>query len=98
MSIMDLKTYTTTHESAAAFARRLNVPPPLLRQWQTKVRRVPADRCPTIERESGGLVSCEELRPDVDWAYLRETKQVCSDSPVNDRICANPGSLIDKAD
>jgi DNA-binding transcriptional regulator YdaS (Cro superfamily) len=27
-----------------------------------------------IERESGGKVTCEELRPDVDWAYLRNTK------------------------
>ena len=26
-----------------------------------------------IERESGGKVTCEELRPDVDWAYLRGT-------------------------
>ncbi|MGF6695194.1 DNA-binding transcriptional regulator YdaS (Cro superfamily) [Metapseudomonas resinovorans] len=26
-----------------------------------------------IERESKGAVTCEELRPDVDWAYLRGT-------------------------
>jgi len=26
-----------------------------------------------IERESKGAVRCEELRPDVDWAYLRGT-------------------------
>lgn len=26
-----------------------------------------------IERESGGAVRCEDLRPDVDWAYLRGT-------------------------
>lgn len=26
-----------------------------------------------IERESGGKVRCEDLRPDVDWAYLRGT-------------------------
>lgn len=25
----------------------------------------------TIDRESGGAVPCEVLRPDVDWAYLR---------------------------
>lgn len=24
-----------------------------------------------LERESGGVVLCESLRPDVDWAYLR---------------------------
>jgi len=27
--------------------------------------------CINIERESCGAVTCEELRPDVDWAYLR---------------------------
>lgn len=27
-----------------------------------------------IERESGGKVTCEELCPEVDWAYLRNTK------------------------
>lgn len=26
-----------------------------------------------IDRESGGVVSCEDLRPDVDWAYLRNS-------------------------
>lgn len=26
-----------------------------------------------IDRESGGKVRCEDLRPDVDWAYLRGT-------------------------
>lgn len=26
-----------------------------------------------IERESGGVVRCEDLRPDVDWAYLRNS-------------------------
>lgn len=27
-----------------------------------------------IERESGGVIRCEDLRPDVDWNYLRNTK------------------------
>lgn len=29
----------------------------------------------SIERESGGVVRCEDLRPDVDWAYLRGTEK-----------------------
>ncbi len=28
-----------------------------------------------IERESGGAVRCEEMRPEVDWAYLRGTSR-----------------------
>lgn len=39
-----------------------------------KWRSVPAERCPAIERATGGTVTCEELRPDVDWAYLRGTR------------------------
>lgn len=26
-----------------------------------------------IERESNGAVNCEDLRPDVDWQFLRNT-------------------------
>lgn len=26
-----------------------------------------------IDRESGRAVTCEELRPDIDWAYLRNS-------------------------
>ncbi len=33
--------------------------------------RVPADRCPSIERLTEGAVTCEALRPDVEWAVLR---------------------------
>lgn len=29
----------------------------------------------SIERESCGAVRCEELRPDVDWEYLRGTEK-----------------------
>jgi len=34
----------------------------------------PAEYCPDIERETAkkdARVSCEELRPDVDWAVVR---------------------------
>lgn len=34
---------------------------------------VPAERCPAIERATGGKVVCEDLRADVDWAVLRGT-------------------------
>jgi DNA-binding transcriptional regulator YdaS (Cro superfamily) len=42
-----------------------------LQQWRTS--RVPAERCPEIEKATNGAVRCEDLRPDVDWAYLRAT-------------------------
>lgn len=41
----------------------------VIHQWRLK--RVPAERCPAIERVTAGVVRCEQLRPDVDWAVLR---------------------------
>lgn len=60
--------------SARRLADEIGVPAPLISQWRRGVRPVPAERCPAIERATGGAVTCEELRPDVDWAYLRGTR------------------------
>lgn len=38
-----------------------------------KRTRVPAEYCPAIEKATSGVVRCEDLRPDIDWAYLRAT-------------------------
>lgn len=57
----------------AALARVLGVKPPTVNQWIKSGRPVPAERCPEIERATAGAVRCEDLRPDVDWAYLRAT-------------------------
>jgi DNA-binding transcriptional regulator YdaS (Cro superfamily) len=40
-------------------------------KWVKK--RVPIERCPEIEKATNGAVTCEDLRPDVDWAFLRST-------------------------
>lgn len=53
-------------------ARELGVTKGAVGQW--KRTRIPAEHCPTIERLLGGRVKCEELRPDVEWSYLRGTK------------------------
>ena len=45
----------------------------VIHQWRLK--RVPAERCPAIERVTDGAVLCEQLRPDVDWAVLRAKGQ-----------------------
>lgn len=59
--------------AAARLARSIGVSPVLISQWRSEhaPRPVPVKRCPSIERETGGLVRCEDLRPDVDWGYLR---------------------------
>lgn len=41
-----------------------------VQQW--RVSGVPAERCPDIEAATNGEVTCEELRPDVNWAVLRK--------------------------
>lgn len=38
-------------------------------QWRHN--RVPSDYCPDIEELTG--VTCEELRPDVNWSVLRKS-------------------------
>lgn len=42
-----------------------------LRKAISKGQRLGEGLCINLDRESGGAIRCEELRPDVDWAYLR---------------------------
>ena len=35
-----------------------------------------AERCIQIEKATAGAVRCEQLRPDIDWAYLRGTATI----------------------
>lgn len=58
--------------SQTALAKELDVAPQVVNNWVRR-GRVPAEHCPAIERVTAGRVSCEELRPDVDWPYLRGT-------------------------
>lgn len=63
--------------SQAALAVRLGVTKGAVSQWVTA--GTPIDRCIDIEKATSGAVRCEDLRPDVDWAYLRAT-----DCPVKE--------------
>lgn len=59
--------------SASKLAAGLGVSLQRLSNWST--RGVPAEQCPAIERftrQAGSPVTCEELRPDIDWGVLRE--------------------------
>ena len=57
------------------FANRCKTTVGYLRKACSVNQQLGADLCILIDRESGGLVACEVLRPDVDWAYLREHKE-----------------------
>lgn len=57
--------------SQKALADALGVTRAAVWQWKEEGRQVPAEHCIAIEKATGGAVKCEELRPDVDWSYLR---------------------------
>jgi DNA-binding transcriptional regulator YdaS (Cro superfamily) len=57
--------------SQTALANLLAVSKGAVSQWKEPGRRVPAEYCPLIERATGGVVRCEDLRPDMAWDVLR---------------------------
>lgn len=73
----------------AAAARKLGVSMQLASFWRRGLRRFPADRCIEVERLTEGRIRCEELRPDVDWGYLR-TASAHAGSVDAEATVANP--------
>ncbi len=60
----------------ADFAIRCHTTIGYLRKAISKRQKIGESICIAIERESGRSVVCEDLRDDVDWAYLRNTPQL----------------------
>lgn len=54
----------------------LKVTPQAVCFWRDGERRFPADYCPDIEVATAGEITCESLRPDVNWAAVRKTKTI----------------------
>lgn len=42
-----------------------------LRKAVSRGQRMGVELCIQIEKASAGAIRCEDLRPDVDWGYLR---------------------------
>jgi len=61
-------------EEQDGFAVRCNTTIGYLRKAISIGQRLGEKLCIDIERESSGAVRCEDLRPDVDWQYLRGTE------------------------
>lgn len=59
-----------------AFATSCETSVGYLRKAISTRQRIGEKLCIAIERESDGAVRCEQLRPDVDWEYLRGTSQL----------------------
>lgn len=57
-------------EQQEAFAAKCKTSVGYLRKAASVGQRLGERLCVALERESGGTIRCESLRPDVDWAYL----------------------------
>lgn len=75
---MDLKTYlsTLTLKERDALADKCGTSAGHLRNVSYGYRSCGESLAIALERESGGSVTCEELRPDVDWSVLRGRPRV----------------------
>jgi len=71
------------------------VSPVTIHQWAFRPdKQVPAERCPAIERATGGAVTCEELRPDVDWQFIRANPRENPNNPAAPTVgAANPEAV-----
>ena len=61
-------------QSLEAFAASCGTTVGQLKQVSYGYRRPGAALAISIERESSRSVICEEMRPDIDWAYLRSSE------------------------
>ena len=58
--------------SKAALARGLGITPWALSKWN--FNKIPEERCLSIEEITKKEVKAEQLRPDINWAFVRSTK------------------------
>lgn len=59
--------------STSALARGLGIKPWAVSKWNKK--RPPQERCLAIEELTKGVITAEQLRPDVNWDYVRNQEK-----------------------
>ena len=57
-------------QGKSKMAAALGVTPVTVHQWCDGSRPIPIARCPSIERVTGGAVTCEELLPGATWVRI----------------------------
>ena len=67
---------TLNREGREDFAKRCGTTANHLRNVAYRMKPCGESLCINIERESGGKVRCETLRPDVDWAFIRASGEL----------------------
>ena len=55
-----------------ALARGIGITPWAVSKWD--IEKIPEERCEQIEKLTNGRVKAEELRPDINWEYVRNQK------------------------
>lgn len=71
MSFLEYLRRLKTDQKVIVFAEKCGTSEAHLFQIARGYRRAGEDLCIRIDRESQGIIRCEDLRPDVDWGYLR---------------------------
>jgi DNA-binding transcriptional regulator YdaS (Cro superfamily) len=67
-------------EQRERFAKRTGTALQYLQQIGYGFRHASPQMAAMIEKQTHGLVTAEELRPDVDWAFLRHTAPVINNA------------------
>lgn len=72
---MNLRTYILglDKDSLDALAKRCQTSTGQLKQVAYGNRRASAGLAVSLERETSGAITCEQLRADIDWAFVRST-------------------------
>lgn len=63
-----------TPADQSLFARRCGTTIEYLRKAISKGQVFRSALCINIERESGGIVTCDDLDPKANWAFIRMSK------------------------
>lgn len=75
---MNLNSYAAKHlgdsKAQADFARRVGISPGYFKHILKGRRKASDTLAINIERETGGVVRCEEMCPETDWQYIRNSK------------------------
>lgn len=72
LSGMNLEKAIEICGGVTALGRRLEVSQAMVSQWRNGERKIPEPRCREIEIATEGAVTCEQLRPDVDWRRWKD--------------------------
>nr|WP_312374326.1 YdaS family helix-turn-helix protein [Stutzerimonas nitrititolerans] len=78
-------------QGLVALAKRCETTPGQLKQVAYGNRRANAALAISLERETAGVIRCEETRPDIDWAYLRNSAGSGESAPASRRALQRRG-------